>query len=193
MESAAAPDDRSKRLMTETLIQKCLPALNRWAHGRLPAAARGRLDTRDLVQEAVLHLIARSQSFEPTTAEAALAYLRKTVLNLVRDEARRLARRPATSELTEDAAEVVESPLDALIQRETFVHYRRALHHLKPRDRRLIVASLEYDWSVQEIAARLSITSVAAARVALARALQRLGKQLALSAGLTPSPEPVGG
>lgn len=181
MQSAATPDDHSRRLITEALIQKCLPALNRWAHGRLPAGARGRLDTRDLVQEAVLHLIARSQAFEPTTAEAALAYLRKTVLNLVRDEARRLARRPVCSELTEDAAEVLESPLDALIQQETFVHYRRALATLRPRDRRLIVASLERDWSVQEIAARLPMKSVAAARVALGRALQRLGKQLALS------------
>jgi DNA-directed RNA polymerase specialized sigma subunit len=64
----------SCRTMTEALIEKCLPALKRWAHGRIPAAARGRFETRDLVQEAVLHLIARSQAFEPTTGEATLAY-----------------------------------------------------------------------------------------------------------------------
>jgi RNA polymerase sigma-70 factor, ECF subfamily len=188
MDYAAAPDDNPKRLMTEALIQRCLPALKRWAHRRLPAAARTRFETRDLVQEAVLHLIARSQAFEPTTAEAALAYLRKTVLNLVRDEARRIARRPTTSVLTDDVIEVHESPLNSLIQEQTFLHYRRGLEMLKARDRLLIVASLEREWSVQEISERLRMKSVAATRVALARAMQRLGKELMASAGLAPSP-----
>jgi len=174
--------------MTEAFIQECLPALNQWARGRLPAGARGRLEDRDLVQEAVLHLIARSQAFKPTTAAAALAYLRKTIMNLVRDEARRLSRRPVSSELTEDAAEAPGSPFDTLWERETFVLYRRALATLKPRDRCLIVASLEHDWSAREIAARLPMKSVAAARVALSRALRRLGKQLPLSATLASTP-----
>jgi RNA polymerase sigma-70 factor (ECF subfamily) len=188
MGTVALPEGDSRRSMTETLIQKCLPALKRWAHGRLPAAARGRFETRDLVQEAVLHLIKRSQAFTPTTVEAAQAYLRKTVLNLVRDEARRLSRRPASVELTEDAAETLESPFDTVVQQQTFLHYRRALTGLRPRDRILIVASLEHDWSVQEIAARLPMKSVPAARVALARAMRRLARQLAVSAGLAPEP-----
>src|SRR5690349_12506646 len=29
----------------EALLERCLPPLKRWAHGRLPAAARGNLDT----------------------------------------------------------------------------------------------------------------------------------------------------
>ena len=172
----------SSRSMTEALIEKCLPALSRWARGRIPAAARGRFDTRDFVQEAVLHLIARSAVFEPTTAEATLAYLRKTVLNLVRDEARRLARRPISTELTEDVPEVVETPLDRIILQQTYDHYREALATLRPRDRILIMASLEKDWSVQEITARLPMKSVSATRVALSRALQRLAKQLKASA-----------
>jgi RNA polymerase sigma factor (sigma-70 family) len=172
----------SGRTMTEALIERCLPALKRWAHGRIPAAARGRFETHDLVQEAVLHLIARSQAFEPTTAEATLAYLRKTVLNLVRDEARRLARRPASSELTDDLPEAAESPLDRLILEQTYEHYRQALATLKPRDRILIIASLEKDWSVQDITDRLPMKSVPATRVALSRGLQRLAKQLKASA-----------
>ena len=171
----------SGRTMTEALIERCLPALKRWAHGRIPAAARGRFETHDLVQEAVLHLIARSQAFEPTTAEATLAYLRKTVLNLVRDEARRLARRPASSELTA-LPEAAETPLDRLILQQTYEHYRQALATLKPRDRILIIASLEKDWSVQDITDRLPMKSVPATRVALSRGLQRLAKQLKASA-----------
>src|SRR5215217_9474451 len=43
----------------EALLERCLPPLKRWAHGRLPAHARGNLDTGDLVQEAAMHVLAR--------------------------------------------------------------------------------------------------------------------------------------
>ena len=46
----------------------------------------------------------------------------------------------------------------------------------------LIIASLEKDWNVREIAARLPMKSIAATRVALSRALQRLAKRLKASA-----------
>ena len=38
------------RAAVEALLQRCIPALTRWAQGRLPPAARGSLDTGDLVQ-----------------------------------------------------------------------------------------------------------------------------------------------
>ena len=44
-------------LAMEALLQRCLPPLKRWAHGHLPPAARGRLDTGDLVQEAGLDVL----------------------------------------------------------------------------------------------------------------------------------------
>ena len=53
------------RLAVEALLERCLPPLKRWAHGRLPASARGRLDTGDLVQEAALHVLGRLDKFEP--------------------------------------------------------------------------------------------------------------------------------
>src|ERR1041385_3479310 len=53
------------RQAVEALLQRCLPSLKRWAHGRLPATARGSLDTGDLVQEAALHVLARLELFEP--------------------------------------------------------------------------------------------------------------------------------
>ena len=45
------------RRAVEALLQRCLPNLRRWAHGKLPAYARESLDTGDLVQEAALHLL----------------------------------------------------------------------------------------------------------------------------------------
>ena len=35
------------RMAVEALLQRCLPSLRRWTHGRLPAAARANLDTED--------------------------------------------------------------------------------------------------------------------------------------------------
>ena len=52
------------REAVEALLQRCLPQLKRWAHGRLPPAARGSLDTGDLVQETVLHVLRRLDTFE---------------------------------------------------------------------------------------------------------------------------------
>src|SRR5688572_3737271 len=49
----------------EALLQRSLPSLRRWAHGRLPTAARGYLDTEDLVQESALHALRRLDYFEP--------------------------------------------------------------------------------------------------------------------------------
>src|SRR5262245_47225133 len=47
------------RHAVEALLQRSIPQLKRWAHGRLPAAARNTLDTGDLVQETVLHVLRR--------------------------------------------------------------------------------------------------------------------------------------
>ena len=68
----------------EALLERCLPPLKRWAHGRLPAHARGSLDTGDLVQEAALHVLARLDKFEPRHVGAMQAYLRMSVINRIR-------------------------------------------------------------------------------------------------------------
>ena len=82
------------RTAVEALLQRCLPELRRWAHGRLPAYARESLDTGDLVQEAALHLLKRVDDFEPQHVGAMQAYLRQSVINRIRDEIRRVVRRP---------------------------------------------------------------------------------------------------
>ena len=49
--------------------------------------SRGDFDTKDLVQEAALRMLKRRFLFEPRHAHAVQAYMRRTVMNLVRDEA----------------------------------------------------------------------------------------------------------
>src|SRR5688572_4225833 len=77
---------RGDRLAIEALLQRSIPSLKRFAHGRLPPAARATLDTGDLVQETVMHVLRRLDTFEPRHVGAMQAYLRQSVINRIRDE-----------------------------------------------------------------------------------------------------------
>jgi RNA polymerase sigma factor (sigma-70 family) len=162
----------------EALLQRSLPSLKRWARGRLPAAARGHLDTGDLVQDAVFHAVKRLHAFEPRRVGAMQAYLRRSVLNRIRDEVRRVIRRPPPVELPEDLRAPDRSPLEQLIKAETYQHYRDALMRLKPRDRAVVVARLEAQWSTGEIQKKFAMPSDSAARMTVLRALRRLLAEL---------------
>jgi RNA polymerase sigma factor (sigma-70 family) len=166
------------REAVEALLQRCLPQLRRWAHGRLPPAARGSLDTGDLVQETVLHVLRRLDMFEPRHVGAMQAYLRQSVINRIRDEVRKIGRQPAPDELPEDLASDLTSPLEAAVQTEAYERYRDALTELSPRDREMIVARIEAQWSHAEIAKRFGIPTPDAARMAISRALRRLTDRL---------------
>lgn len=170
------------RAAVEALLQRCLPPLERWAHGKLPPAARGALDTGDLVQEAALHALGRLDVFEPRYVGAMQAYLRQSVINRIRDEVCRIGRHLAPVELLEEHPSDATSPLEAAIQAESYDRYCWALTRLKPRDREMVVARVEVQWGLSEIAQRFGMPSVDAARMAVTRALKRL------SQGITSSP-----
>src|SRR5689334_20158636 len=121
------------RMAVEALLQRCLPQLKRWAHGKLPASARGSLDTGDLVQEAALHAVQRLDVFEPRHVGAMQAYLRMSVINRIRDEIRRVGRHPAPMELPEEHPGESTSPLEAALLSESYERYRSALRQLRPR------------------------------------------------------------
>ena len=166
------------RLALEALLERCLPRLKRWAHGRLPAHARGTLDTGDLVQDAAMHVLTRLDKFEPRHVGAMQAYLRMSVINRIRDEIRRVGRRPEAVELTTEPTSDDTSPLEAVIRDEAYERYRAALGKLRTRDREMVVARVEVQWSIQEIAHRFGMASVDAARVAVSRSLKRLTAHL---------------
>jgi RNA polymerase sigma-70 factor (ECF subfamily) len=166
------------RMAVEALLQRCLPSLKRWAHGRLPASARGSLDTGDLVQEAALHALQRLDVFEPRHVGAMQAYLRMSVINRIRDEVRRVTRHPAAEELPPDHPGDATSPLEAAIQTESYERYRAALELLKHRDREMVVARVEAQWSLSEIAQRFGLRTVDAARMAVSRAIRRLSDHM---------------
>ena len=162
------------RRAVEAVLQRCIPQLKRWAHGKLPSAARNTLDTSDLVQETVLHVLRRLDSFQPRHVGAMQAYLRQSVLNRIRDELRRIGRHPASCELPEDMPSDEPSPLEHAVKSEAVSRYYEGVAGLSPRDRQLIVARIEAQWSYDEIAGHFNMPTSDAARMAVSRALRRL-------------------
>jgi RNA polymerase sigma factor (sigma-70 family) len=167
------------REAVDALLQRSIPELTRWAHGRLPAAARGSLDTGDLVQETVLHVLRRLDHFEPRHVGAMQGYLRQAVIQRIRDEVRRVTRRPIAAQLLGDLVPDYASPLEAAVQGEGYQRYRDALSRLQPKDRELILARIEAQWSVEEIAQRFGMHTSDAARTAVSRALKNLSEEIA--------------
>jgi RNA polymerase sigma factor (sigma-70 family) len=156
------------------LFERCLPALRRWARGRLPSYARDLSDTQDLVQETVLHTLHRLDAFEPRHQGALQAYLRQAVANRIRDEIRRVVRRPTAVELDDAQPDVAPSPLEHAIGREGMERYEVALQRLRPVDREAIVARFELQQSYEEVAVALAKPNANAARVAVTRARAKL-------------------
>ena len=112
--------------------------------------------------------------FEPRHVGAMQAYLRTSVVNRIRDEIRRVGRRPESVEMATEPTSDATSPLEVAIRGEAYERYRSALTKMRPRDREMVVARVEMQWSVDQIAQRFMMTSLDAARVAISRSLKRL-------------------
>jgi RNA polymerase sigma-70 factor (ECF subfamily) len=163
------------RMALGRLVGRCLPALTRWAHRRLPRWARTASDTTDLIQDAVLQTLRRGRTLDLRSRQALAAYLREAVRNRIRDEHRRFARRgnhDAPSDLLVDNA---PSPLDRALTRETDARYRAAPARLSSPDRELIVAHVELDYTHEQLGC-MTGRSRNAARMALERAVRRLAE-----------------
>ena len=162
----------------EDLLARYIPVLSRWATGRLPVPARDLVDTADLVQEALIGTFKRLEGFEHRGEGALYAYLRQAVLNRIRDELRKARRRPERMDLDEGQPDQGASPLEAAIGREAVERYEAALQRLGEGERELIVARLELGLTYGEMAGVLGKSSPDAARMAVGRALVRLGEEL---------------
>ena len=158
------------------LFERYRSWLRSWARGRLPAWARGAVDTSDLIQNAMQRTLGRLDRFEPRHADALRSYLRRAVENQISDELRRAVRRRASIA----PEEIVRLSADAapqhrqLVDDETWSRYRDGLKRLTARERRLIVGHAELDYSHRQLALIENMPSPDAARMALRRAMIRL-------------------
>jgi RNA polymerase sigma factor (sigma-70 family) len=160
------------------LFVRHVPALRRWARGRLPTWARDMADTHDLVQDTVFQAFKHVGGFEQRGAGALKAYLRQALLNRIRNEIRRVGRKPAIEELDEQVPSRATSPLQTAILHEQQKRYETALQRMTESDRELIVARLELGLTYEEIAEAVGKPSWNAARMAIARALLRLAEDM---------------
>ena len=162
----------------ERLYGRYLPRLRRWASGRLPQWARDLADTQDLVQEAMLQTFTKVGNFEPQHEGAFQAYLRQAVMNRIRDEIRRVGRRPGKADLKDEHLDPGSSPLEKTIGLAAVERYEQALARLRPEEREAIIARVELGCSYEETAGILGKPTPDAARKAARRALVRLAEEM---------------
>jgi RNA polymerase sigma-70 factor, ECF subfamily len=160
------------------LLQRYLPRLSRWASGRLPRWCRDLSDTDDLVQDTLSRSLSNLSRFRPQGEGALQAYLRRAIVNRIRDEIRRRGRQPEMAALEPDVPANGQSPLEAAIGSELLAKYDRALERLPNEDREAVIARIELGYSYAEIAEALERPSADAARMLVSRALVRLAEEL---------------
>ena len=153
--------------------------LRRWAHGRLPASARGPLETRDLVQDTLIKVFQKLPAFEPRHPGAFRDYVWTTLWNSIRDIARTQQRRGPSDPLASDLPGSLPSPFEEAMGSEVFARYEAAMERLRPEEREAIIARIEMGLSHAEVAEALGKPTVAAAHMAVSRALVRLAEEMA--------------
>jgi RNA polymerase sigma-70 factor (ECF subfamily) len=174
LERARAGDDDA----LNDLFARYAPPLRRWAAGRLPRWARDLSDTPDLVQETLLNTFRNIEGFEHQGEGTFQRYLRRAVMNRIRDELRRAPHRPESTPLDLGLQDEAASPLEAAIGAEAVERYEAALDQLREDERELIIARVELGLTYSEIAAAAGKPSANAARMAVARALIRLAEEM---------------
>jgi RNA polymerase sigma factor (sigma-70 family) len=162
----------------EALFARFLPVLRRWAHRRLPSGARALADTDDLVQVTLVRALNRIPELEPRQEGSLLAYLRRILLNAVREEIRRSASRGEHRELADDLPDARASVVDEVVGREKMELYERGLAALTEEQQEAVVLRVEFGYSHQQIAEAMGKPSADAARMTVVRALVQLAKAM---------------
>ena len=172
---------RGSRGAAEALFARYGSWLRRWTRGRLPQRARSSLDTSDLVQEALRYMFTRLDWFESKRASSLRAYLRRVIENRIRDELRRATRRrlAIAPEQPVRMSDAGAPQLRRLVDDEAWRRYVDGLQRLSSRDRRLIAGRVEFGYNYRQLALVERMPSPDAARMALRRALIRLGDVMA--------------
>jgi RNA polymerase sigma-70 factor (ECF subfamily) len=163
----------------------------RWA-GRLLAlvrlrmgpALRARMESRDILQAALLKAFRNIERFESSDARSLMAWLGRIVENEIRDQAdhQRRQRRDAAREVVLsqglDAVEArVRSQVSLVVLDEELARVERALEALEPDHREVIVLRKFEELGFGEIGRRMQ-RSPDACRMLLARAMAALTLQL---------------
>jgi RNA polymerase sigma factor (sigma-70 family) len=163
-----------RREARNQLMTRYLPILERWASGRLPARARSMHETGDLVQETLIKALAKLDQFEYRREGAFLAYLRKCLVNRIRDLVDRAEARYPKVSVPETLLADGPSPVDAAIGAERVRAYEAGLEEL-PHDQRVaVILRIEMGFNYTEIARSMGRPSSSAARMLVKRGILKL-------------------
>lgn len=138
-----------------------------------------RANAEDVVQEAYLRF---SAAGDATAIEQPLAYLYRVVRNHALDVARRLAqerrRGGGDSDALPEIPDLAANPELIAVQRDELRRVAAAIEDLPPRTRRAFELYRFQDWTLQQIARELGISTTFAhklVRQALVACMSRLG------------------
>lgn len=161
----------------EGLARRYLPILRRLAHGRLPRDARSLLDTDDLVQNCMIRALSHLHEFEPRSEGAFLAFLRRILVNHLRDEIRR-NRHGSRLPFDDTIPGPNRSPLEEAIGAEMLDAYEDALSRLSELQREAVILRMEYGMTHPEIAVSIGSPTPNAARMLVTRGLVQLAASM---------------
>lgn len=168
-----------RRAGLEWLFARLLPALARWAHGRLPRELRRRCDTMDLVQDACLGALRQFPDLDDRDPAQVDFYLRQAIRNRIRDEARRARVAESGPSEVPELADGRPGPHEEALETEERRRYRAALLELEPDDQQLIVGRVDLGLGYDELARATGRSSAEATRSAVRRAMFRLAREIA--------------
>ncbi len=157
------------------LVELYRPLLEQWASGRLPGNARGLVDTVDVVQVCLVRALGQVDRFDAKRPGSFLAYLRRALLNQIRNEIRASGSRPESGSEATERPDILPSVEDE-VGRETIESYETALSQLPEDDQAAVILRVEFGLRYQEIAEGLGRPSANAVRMQVTRALVRLAQ-----------------
>ena len=175
--SAAREEPHGRFAVIERAIAALLPFFQRWTHGRLPRYARRRMDTGDIVQEAIVGALRHLDEIDTADPEALRKYLIVAIQHRICDEVRRASRGEVANGIR-NPADTRPSPLEDAIEEENRRQYREALLRLNADDQALLVGRIELGLSFDELALVTARNSADAARAATRRAALRLARAM---------------
>jgi RNA polymerase sigma factor (sigma-70 family) len=167
----------------ERLVARYRPRIFRWATGRMPGYARDFTDTEDIVQVVVIGLVTNLDSFKYEGEWSLQAYLRKAVVNEIRQQIRRRSRRPDVGPLPDSLESADLCPHEQAVGKEVFARYNAALDTLSPIEQEAVIAWVELGCSHKDIMLLVEKPTVDAARMFVTRALEKLAKVMAARLG----------
>ncbi len=162
--------DESSRDQLFAMFQ---PALLRWAHGRIPAQAKGFMDTEDVVQDTLVLALKNIHNIKAKHPGSFFTYLRTIFINQIKQELRK--NKPfqhSITQFSQDQKMAYENDLNTLIG------YDEALEILSNEEFEAVILRMEFGFSHQEIADMLSRPSANSTRMFISRALVKVAEAM---------------